>query len=118
MFVPRGILKDLPVDVPRDFANVWEPHLTGNAISVHIFVRPRSESYHVFLPKDLKDGIDFVDNKSYTLFVQGDSDFSNVIVIAIDPEVKMEPVRLGIFLSPRGKMDSRVRHIHAVICAV
>ena len=111
MFVPRGILNNLPIDFPCYVANVWEPHLVCNAIPVHIFVRPRSESYHVFLPKDLKDGIDFVDNKSYTLFVQGDSDFSNVIVIAIDPEVKMEPERLGIFLSPRGKMDNTIFYI-------
>ena len=79
---------------------MWEPHLTGNAISVHIFVRPRSESYHVFLPKDLKDGIDFVDNKSYTLFVQGDSDFSGA------DEIKHVPV-LFLCSLPEGPLRLR-----------
>ncbi len=116
--MPRGILNNLPIDFPCYVANVWEPHLVCNAIPVHIFVRPRPESYYVFLPKDPKDGIYFVNNKSYSLFVQGDSDFGYIIVIAIDSEVKMEPIRLGILLSPRCKMDSRICYIHAVICAI
>ena len=103
LFVPRGILNNLPIDFPCYVANVWEPHLVCNAIPVHIFVRPRPESYHVFLPKDPKDGIDLVNNKSYTLFAQGDSDFSGA------DEIKHVPV-LFLCSLPEGPLQSTEAH--------
>ena len=69
-----------------------ETILVCYAISVHILVRIRTETNHIFLSEYLQDRIDLTHLKSYALFMQSDGYLSDLVIEAIDAEIKMETV--------------------------
>ena len=94
LFVPFCAFDDLPVFLLGHFANMGEPILVCYAIAVHILVGVGSESDYIFLTQNLQDAVDLIHLKSYALLMQSDSDLSNLVIEAIDTEIKVETVWL------------------------
>jgi len=92
LLVPLCAFDNLPVYLPGNIADMWEPDLVRHAIAVHILVRVGAESDHIFLTKNLQDGVDLIHLKSYALLMQSDGDFSHLVIEAKNAKIKVETV--------------------------